>query len=196
MSTVVAYFDETQHPNGSTLSALRRIVPRDYTSRSNNVQLHIGPKVQEKLNIFPEPYSFEPKMLNVKIPTENELPIWFYETVNALNSLLDLSENWDSYGAYTVNEDAAIATIKLLAFVMEEYTPLPTFVPTPLGNIQLEWHSFGIDLEVEINPSGKFLIYFEDEFEKIEPYENDLNYHSVDDLQKLFAFVQKITQRA
>ena len=117
------------------------------------------------------------------------------EEIEKLNSLLDLDENWDSYGAHRVNVEAVFATIQVLASVLQEDTPLPTFVPTPSGNVQLEWHESGIDLEVEVHPSGIIEVYFEDEFEKNDTYESDSVQGSVHDLQLLPEFVRIITER-
>ena len=120
---------------------------------------------------------------------------WLSEEIENLNSLLYLDENWDSYGAHRVNVEAVFATIQVLASVLEEDTPLPTFVPTPSGNVQLEWHQSGIDLEVEVHPSGMIEIFFEDELDKNEEYESDSFQGSGSDLQLLPEFVRKITER-
>ena len=130
-----------------------------------------------------------------RISTDEAAFSWLSGEIEKLNSLLYLDENWDSYGAHRVNVEAVFATIQVLASVLEEDTPLPTFVPTRSGNIQLEWHQSGIDLEVEVHPSGMIEIFFEDELDKNEEYESDSFQGSVSDLQLLPEFVRKITER-
>ena len=131
-----------------------------------------------------------------QIEISSRLPTWLPETVNSLNSLLALADNWDSYGACRISHETTLATIQVLCFVMEEQTPLPSIVPTPSGNIQLEWHRFGIDLEVEITSSKSYSISFEDERQEIAPHEAGAIRHSVNDPQPLLDFTNLVTQRA
>ena len=65
--------------------------------------------------------------------------------------LLTLKENWDSYGAPIISKiavDAALQLRKVLAAV-------PSFVPMSNGGVQIEWHSSGFDVELEIQPNGR-----------------------------------------
>lgn len=65
--------------------------------------------------------------------------------------LLALKENWDSYGAPIISKiavDAALQLRNVLAAV-------PSFVPMSNGGVQLEWHSQGFDVELEIEPNGR-----------------------------------------
>lgn len=63
-----------------------------------------------------------------------------------LESLRLLKSNWDSYGAASISPEAIATASQFLQ---------PDIVPTSQGGIQLEWHNFGIDLEIEITPAGK-----------------------------------------
>ncbi len=65
--------------------------------------------------------------------------------------LLALKENWDSYGAPIISKiavDAALQLRNVLAAV-------PSFVPMSNGGVQVEWHSLGFDVELEIQPNGR-----------------------------------------
>ena len=65
--------------------------------------------------------------------------------------LLALKENWDSYGAPIISKialDAALRLRNVLAAV-------PSFVPMSNGGVQIEWHSLGFDVELEIQPNGR-----------------------------------------
>jgi len=71
--------------------------------------------------------------------------------------LLALKENWDSYGAPIISKiavDAALQLRNVLATV-------PSFVPMSNGGVQIEWHSRGFDVELEIQPNGR-LVHTED----------------------------------
>ena len=131
-----------------------------------------------------------------RIGIRDPLPSWLPDVVNSLNSLLVLEDNWDSYGAQKIDAKATIAAIQVLLSVMEEETPQPSIVPTPLGGVQLEWHRFGIDLEVEITPSMRYLISYNDETDETEFDEDNTDNHLMQDVRPLLALVDQITQRA
>jgi hypothetical protein len=60
--------------------------------------------------------------------------------------LLKLKPDWDSYGAPSIHE---ITLEKAQVFLRSvEYVPLPD------GGVQLEWHIFGVNLEIEFHPDG------------------------------------------
>jgi hypothetical protein len=77
-------------------------------------------------------------------------PGWVLPVVNAIGRLLSLPPNWDSYGAPPVDPKHVDAALKLLADVMRDDTPPPAVVPTSRGGVQIEWHTKGVDLEVEL----------------------------------------------
>jgi len=84
-------------------------------------------------------------------------------TVQALIELLDLPENWDSYGARPISEETAFFALQLLDETMRADTPAPVVVPTNCGGVQLEWHTHGIDLEIEIQSPGRIYVSYEDQ---------------------------------
>lgn len=129
---------------------------------------------------------------NEKIEVGDASPTWMEEAAQSLTTILNLEENWDSYGARRVTLDGAIAALTVLFNVMGDRTPMPAIIPTPSGNVQLEWHQFGIDLEVEITPSGRFSIFYEDE---IESYEDESPSRSIRYPEVLLDYVNRITQR-
>src|SRR5205814_913297 len=69
----------------------------------------------------------------------------------------------DSYGAYPINLESAAATVRFLGWAMQRNTPRPALVPTVDGNITLEWHTNGMDVEITINPSGASVLCVEDQ---------------------------------
>lgn len=99
--------------------------------------------------------------LSVRRPAAG-LPTWADPVKQRLNHLLSLPANWDSYGAKCVDIRRAVQAFRVLAEVMVEHSPRPQIVPTSDGGVQLEWHQNGIDLEVEIAPSSKVLVSYED----------------------------------
>jgi hypothetical protein len=88
-------------------------------------------------------------------------PAWFKPTVERLKHLLQLREDWDSYGAAPVDPRAARKALQLLALTTSLATPAPAVVPTVRGGLQLEWHQPDVDLEVEVPPSGPLRMTYE-----------------------------------
>ena len=188
MNTTEAYCEEEQYLHDSTLSTPQWFTAQSRTFQNELDQSHHIWRTQQKMEV-----SAEPKFL---IKIDGIPPSWLSDAVKALNSLLALADNWDSYDARRIRPETAFAAIQVLHSVMKEKTPLPSIVPTPSGGIQLEWHRFGIDLEVDITPSGNYSISYEDETGETEPYEDGLSHRSAHNSQPLFNFINQITQRA
>ena len=74
---------------------------------------------------------------------------WITPTAAQMCRLGKLQPDWDSYGAAPVSASAVDLMITLLAGVMNPNSPAPTLVPSAQGHLQAEWHTKGIDLEVE-----------------------------------------------
>jgi hypothetical protein len=99
-------------------------------------------------------------------------PDWFRPTLEGICALGELRQNWDSYGAKPVDPRCAESAIMLLLSIMGPNTPVPAVVPTSRGGLQLEWHTGGIDFEIEVNSPSRFHAVFEDnrtgeEWEKV-----------------------------
>jgi hypothetical protein len=90
-------------------------------------------------------------------------PSWLRPTVAAMNRLLDLPPNWDSYGARPIVPGALVAALQLLQQTMQPDTPPPSVVPMPSGGVQLEWHRRGIEFEIELTPGGEVSAAYEDD---------------------------------
>jgi hypothetical protein len=95
------------------------------------------------------------------------LPGWLVQTDEALQELLRLPPNWNSYGARPVSPDNVRAAKDLLRAIVQPETPRPSVVPTVGGGVQLEWHTGGIDLEIEIQAPGQYHVWLEDPQENL-----------------------------
>jgi hypothetical protein len=98
----------------------------------------------------------------IVIKGEDKEPAWLGPTVQALIEILDLPENWDSYGARPINQETVLFALQLLDETMQAETPPPRVVPTTRGGVQLEWHTRGVDLEIEIQAPGRIYASYED----------------------------------
>ena len=114
---------------------------------------------------------------------------WFNPIRDAVYELLNLPNNWDSYGAAPVKHEYAVSAVELLHIIMDQRTPVPAVVPTAPGGIQIEWHTNGIDLEIEIESTSRINVSFEDLRSGLS-WEDEIT----SDLQKLSGVVSTISR--
>jgi hypothetical protein len=114
----------------------------------------------------------------------------FPDVVAALDELAQLPANWDSYGAGTIRHSSLLATLELLLRIMRENTPMPALVPTNRRTILVEWHTRGIDLEVEVHGSDRLHVAFEDSRDGTE-WEAELG----SDLTRLVECIERLSKR-
>ena len=96
---------------------------------------------------------------SIEIVFESYPPSWIDKTIENMKELLSLPENWDSYGVPTISLYSVGYALQGLFKIMESNTLLPIVVPTSHGGIQLEWHTRGIDLELETTPLGNINVF-------------------------------------
>lgn len=84
----------------------------------------------------------------VTVRVEGPPPKWLTQIIRALNELLSLPANWDSYGAHSIKLSSAVASLEFLTQYMDDATPIPAVVPTVSGDVQVEWHTETLDIEV------------------------------------------------
>ena len=65
-------------------------------------------------------------------------------------------------GALAPTKEACIGSVQLAYELLKERTPIPDVFPVPNGNIQFEWSSYGLDIEIEIESNRKCIVSFED----------------------------------
>jgi hypothetical protein len=100
--------------------------------------------------------------LLITLRPDAEEPGWLVPAIGLLSRLGSLPENWDSYGARSISLHSVAGVLTLLGRLMTDTTPRPALVPTRNGGIQIEWHTKGIDLEIQVSPTGLYRASFED----------------------------------
>lgn len=86
---------------------------------------------------------------------------WAGRAILKLNQLSQLPDNWDSYGAKSIERNSALMALSLIRAIHNPRTPEPSIVPLASGGIQFEWHTSQKDLEVALSPNGQASVYFE-----------------------------------
>lgn len=76
-------------------------------------------------------------------------PAWISPVATEMLGLLSLPPGWDTYNAPAIDPRRVVAAFITLASAVRKSTPRPAIVPTLSGGVQLEWHTRGIDLEIE-----------------------------------------------
>lgn len=73
-------------------------------------------------------------------------------TIDAIAKLLELSENWDSYGAPPIDPNCVNSAIRSIKDLSSWISAKPSVAPTSQGGIQIEWHLLCIDMVLEVIP--------------------------------------------
>ena len=113
-------------------------------------------------------------------------PGWLSPTIDKFIELLALPTNWDSYGAWPIDPKCALAALRLLGRIMHNDSPPPSVVPTNRGSVQLEWHTGGVDLEINVVSPSEFHVSYEDSSQSWERCVST-------DLSSLTAVLDKLT---
>lgn len=120
----------------------------------------------------------------------DSLPAWVEPTLQSLGRLLQLESNWDTYGAPRLQPDCVAAALELIFSALPDEAPVPSVVPTSRGGLQIEWHTRGVDLEVEFLSSTRVHGLFEDS-RTGSSWEKDLSF----DLGPLVEAISTLSQR-
>lgn len=113
------------------------------------------------------------KLLCVELVVSESPILDFAEKVQKLS---ELPNNWDGNKARPIRHKSSVNAIRLFCELMFEGSPVPDVVPTVCGNLQLEWHLHGIDLEVEIDESGRISVLYEDSHKHDDEWSESFNY--------------------
>lgn len=130
----------------------------------------------------------ESKEVSIYIRGAALLPKWFEMARDALNAIAALPAGWNSYAAKEIDFVAVTGAVEVLLAVMDEKTPLPTFVPVANGGVLLEWHTLAADLEVAVLPNGRVQVAFE----KVEAAPVEIEGLPQETVERVKAFLQQI----
>src|SRR5829696_8668967 len=98
----------------------------------------------------------------VQITIHGQGPSWLFSTLHVMQRLDRLEHNWDSYGAPRISSMAIAQALETLGWLLEYNGVEAIVVPTSSGDVQLEWHQRGVDLEIRCSASGPISAYFYD----------------------------------
>jgi hypothetical protein len=105
---------------------------------------------------------------SANLPNYKNPPEWLKEAGETPRGFATLPDGWDSYGAKSIEPHVVDAAIELLHRIVQHNTLKPAVVPTNRGGIQIEWHTQGVDLEIEITPHGGIRLLYDNPQEDAE----------------------------
>lgn len=76
-----------------------------------------------------------------------------------LDQLVLLSYGWDGDDAHAIDPFAVRMAWTLAEQALRAGFPEPEVFPVPDGGVQLEWHAGPVELEVEIEPGGRGIVF-------------------------------------
>lgn len=123
--------------------------------------------------------------LRVKQPE----PAWFYPLLSRLQQLIQLGDNWDSYGGQPPRDQAITTALNLLAGVLRHESIPPAIVPTSEGGVQLEWHRSGSELEIRVRPTSEISAF---RFDEAAGTGATIEHIDLADLRSLFALTGQL----
>jgi hypothetical protein len=136
------------------------------------------------------------KSVEVTPPSNPELAgysesAWVESTQRQLEEIQVLQDGWDGYCAGPIRRDVICFAEAVLNRIMKPLTPLPHIAPMAHSGLMIEWHTNGLDLEVEIEHPGRLWVSFEDS----RAQRDDECGLTTDDLSKLQGWVDEISRR-
>ena len=111
----------------------------------------------------------------IAIDAPSSVPSWTDRILGALQDLLLLEPDWDTYGGSSIDPACVVASLCWAIEILHDNTPAPSVVPTSRGGVQFEWHVADIDLEIEFLSSVRVVGLFED-LTSGDAWEKDISY--------------------
>jgi hypothetical protein len=76
-----------------------------------------------------------------------------------LDELAGLSGGWDGHDAKRIDQLALTLACRLMQQALHAGLPEPELFPVPDGGVQLEWKAGALELELEIEPGARALVF-------------------------------------
>jgi hypothetical protein len=87
---------------------------------------------------------------------------WRDDAVSRLNELIKLPAGWDGYAGEPVSFGDAYYALRVLEAVCADDAPVPYIVPGSSGDLQIEWHLPGGDIELHVRAPNDVVAWHRD----------------------------------
>ena len=102
-----------------------------------------------------------PSQCYVSVTAQRDASDWIQAVLDRLQSISELTDDWDGYGSPAPEAQTLIAALEVLRHFMPTSVATPAVAPTTAGGVQFEWHQGGWDIEVEVLPDGRAVAWGE-----------------------------------
>ncbi|MDX8036573.1 hypothetical protein SK803_40810 [Lentzea sp. BCCO 10_0856] len=87
---------------------------------------------------------------------------WLYETIERISELRTRPDNWDSYGASRLSNNAIVASLNFLARFRYAIQSAPLISLTGEGGLLFSWNNAESSVELTFNPQELPWVYYSD----------------------------------
>jgi hypothetical protein len=111
---------------------------------------------------------FAPVALNVLgveivwTPDGRAFPPTIFAAIERLYAIHALEEGWDSYGGRALDRAVVAPVLKFLFLSHRRGSPCSRLIPLSSGGIGMRWETLTKEVDLDIQPSGKFEFTIED----------------------------------
>ena len=88
---------------------------------------------------------------------------WIEAALEELKELCRLERGWDGYQGQPVSLPNAYFALQILENTCTEKTMKPQFIPGSRGDLQIEWHTSDVDLEIHVRAPFDVDVWFRDQ---------------------------------
>lgn len=103
----------------------------------------------------PSSTSFPQHRVNIGTETSS----WMRDLESRFNEVVSLPIGWDGYGGVPVSFTTAQFAAQMIERLCVANVPAPSIVPGSDGSLQIEWHSGGFDIELDVQEPLKVEAY-------------------------------------
>jgi hypothetical protein len=129
----------------------------------------------------------------VIIPEQNQS--WRAGVTKRLEHLIGLKTGWDGYRAPAVDYGTTVFALRLLENICGHDCPAPDIVPGFSGDLQIEWHIEGLDIELHVQRAND-VVAWRSKGDDIEGETLDLTNNFISILKWINELSSNVTQTA
>ncbi len=118
---------------------------------------------------------------------------WMAEVNSRLEKLKKLEAGWDGYRGKPVsseNADAAIQILKTILLLPD--SPAPQIVPGVNGDLQMEWHTHAVEIEIDVLGPNNIQVWIRNE----KTYPDGIEFTQDEDFTILKQQLREIMERS
>ncbi len=118
---------------------------------------------------------------------------WVAEVNTRLEKLKNLEQGWDGYRGKPVSlENANVAIEILKRILLSPNSPAPQIVPGVNGDLQMEWHTHAIEIEIDVLSPNNSQVWIRNQ----ESYPDGIEFTQDEDFTVLKQQIREMKERS